>query len=125
MTWQPWGSDDKLPQYVIDSLQANGQRILLLGLAGRAWCLGERVSRQSLGSKLPLVPKNPPKSILCDRSLTELDLSEAINGWDASKFNDSLLVEDYESFRMKWWTYHDDIKAEPFDHKAVQFVLAR
>ncbi|KAF3438087.1 hypothetical protein FNV43_RR20843 [Rhamnella rubrinervis] len=45
--------------------------------------------KTSLGSKLPLIPEVLPKSMLCDQSLTEIDLTEAINGWDASKFESS------------------------------------
>lgn len=90
INFSPWGSDEELPSYCVASLSSNKKRILFESLAGRAWCLGERVSIQSLGTDKLLVPKAPPETMFSDNVLSDVDkeIKLGFDGFDATQYLD-------------------------------------
>lgn len=85
-----------MPSYVQDSIPMTGQRILLIGPAGPAWYLGERVAMQSLNTKQPFIPSLPPASMMDDYWLQPEDRIQAVEGIPAK---DLLHSGDYAAYR--------------------------
>lgn len=118
VNWHPWGTRrSKWPQYVKDSIPATQKRILLVGSAGRAWYLGERVSVQSLNTEHPKIPHKPPSTMLDGCKLEGAELMEAVVGKPAIQF---VKDGDYDAFREKNIKY----KAYPKLHMEVKEQMA-
>ena len=75
---------NSLPDYVKNSIPTTQRRVLLQGLAGYAWYLGERVSIQSLGTLKQRVPTLPPRTMLPNYRLDKQDIKDGLQGWEAS-----------------------------------------
>ncbi|XP_020418002.1 uncharacterized protein LOC109948712 [Prunus persica] len=100
-----------MPEEVKNSVPTTRKRILLEGLAGSAWFLGEQVAMQSLGTTEPQVPNIPPRTMLSDYKLTdESEVREALNGYPSSEWlaNSS----DYAHYRYEYIRYrhYEDLR---------------
>ncbi|KAF5932472.1 hypothetical protein HYC85_028643 [Camellia sinensis] len=82
ITWQPWAP---LPAVVRDHYEGSGEtarcQILLEGPVCRAWYLGERFLRQTLGLPELIVPGPPPGHIRDTERFTAREMREYTTGW--------------------------------------------
>lgn len=87
ITWQPWAP---LPVVVRDHYEGAGEtarcRILLEGPVYRAWYLGERFLRQTLGLPEQIVPDPPPAYMRDTERFTAQEMADYTIGWDAGDF---------------------------------------
>ncbi|CAL5364253.1 unnamed protein product [Camellia sinensis] len=78
ITWQPWAT---MPEGVGDQFagarRATRFRLLFEGPICRAWFLGERFVRQTLGLPQPIVPMGPPPSMRATEQLTSQEMIQA------------------------------------------------
>ncbi|GMP84840.1 hypothetical protein CsSME_00038212 [Camellia sinensis var. sinensis] len=84
ITWQPWAP---LPAVVRDHYEGAGEtaycRILLEGPVCRAWYLGERFLRQTLGLSEQIVPGLPPAHMRDTERFVAQDMRDYTIGWGA------------------------------------------
>ncbi|CAL5404346.1 unnamed protein product [Camellia sinensis] len=66
---------------------ASRYRILFEGPVGRAWFLGERFMRQTLGYPAQEIPSPPPLDMRSTESLTSQEVSDLMQGVDAVLFH--------------------------------------
>ncbi|GMP24169.1 hypothetical protein CsSME_00001532 [Camellia sinensis var. sinensis] len=96
ITWQPWAT---MPEGVGDQFAgARGATrfwLLFEGPICRAWFLGERFVRQTLGLSQPIVPMGPPPSMRATEQLTSQEMIQFTRGLDANYY---LGEGDYATF---------------------------
>ncbi|GMP80647.1 hypothetical protein CsSME_00035667 [Camellia sinensis var. sinensis] len=83
ITWQPWaplGGDTRFQ--FSGGWAASRYRILFEGPIGRAWFLGDRFMRQTMGYPEQSVPATPPDDMQSAEGLTPQDVNSAILGTD-------------------------------------------
>ncbi|KAL7184930.1 hypothetical protein ACSBR2_026973 [Camellia fascicularis] len=87
ITWQPWAP---LPAVMRDRFAGADEtsrfRILLEGLVCRAWYLGERFLRQTLGLPEQIVPVHPPEHMRETERFTTEQMADYMLGWEADGF---------------------------------------
>ncbi|GMP23555.1 hypothetical protein CsSME_00001102 [Camellia sinensis var. sinensis] len=96
ITWQPWAP---LPATIRDRFagaeETSRFRILLEGPVCRAWYLGERFLRQTLGLPEQIVPVHPPEDMRETERLTTEQMADYTIGWEATRFRG---VGDYREY---------------------------
>ncbi|GMP73604.1 hypothetical protein CsSME_00031310 [Camellia sinensis var. sinensis] len=87
ITWQPWAP---LPAMTRDQFAGAEEtarfRILMEGPVCRAWYLGERFLRQTLGLPEQIVPSPPPTHMRDIERFTAQQMVDYTIGWDAEDF---------------------------------------
>ncbi|KAI8029683.1 Protein MAIN-LIKE 2, partial [Camellia lanceoleosa] len=87
ITWQPWAP---LPVTIWDRFaraeETSRFRILLEGSVCRAWYLGERFLRQTLGLPEQIVPVHSPEHMRETERFTPKQMTDYMIGWEADGF---------------------------------------
>ncbi|GMP85730.1 hypothetical protein CsSME_00038774 [Camellia sinensis var. sinensis] len=95
-SWQPWVvMPDGVKDQFASAREASRFWILLDGPVCRAWFLGERFLRQSLGWPEPVVPMLPSTYMRVTERYTMQEMINFKRGWDADFFR---LEGDYTAF---------------------------
>ncbi|KAF5933242.1 hypothetical protein HYC85_029413 [Camellia sinensis] len=96
ITWRPWAP---LPAVTRDRFagaeETSRFRILLEGLVCRAWYLGERFLRQTLGLPEQIVPAHPPADMRETERLTAEQMDDYTVGWGEAGFRG---IGDYREY---------------------------
>ncbi|GMP57020.1 hypothetical protein CsSME_00021278 [Camellia sinensis var. sinensis] len=96
ITWQPWAP---LPAAMRDRFASAEEtsrfRILLEGPVCRAWYLGERFLRQTLGLPEQIVPVYRPADMRETERLTTEQMADYTIGWKATRFRG---IGDYREY---------------------------
>ena len=87
ITWQPWAP---LPAVTRDRFAGADEtsrfQILLEGPVCRAWYLGERFLRQTLGLPEQIVSVHPPEDMRETERPTTEQIADYTIGWEATRF---------------------------------------
>lgn len=95
--------------------------MVLCGVEGGAWYLGERVSVQSISAANFLVPKNPPRTMLSKDNASPLSYLWTTKGKPAIKYIIEHSEDDYPQFianflRQDIAVRQDQVFYLPFKH---------
>lgn len=99
--WCPWVLSKSLPRVIARCEEWSRRRILLVSHKGGAWYLGERVSRQSLGTLEQCIPKPPTLSMLLHDVKSIKYTHRALYGESATKYITKRSKESYQQFFAK------------------------
>ncbi|GMP93976.1 hypothetical protein CsSME_00043599 [Camellia sinensis var. sinensis] len=84
VTWKPWAPLPAVTQDRFAGAEETARfRILLEGPVCRAWYLGERFLRQTLGLPEQIVPGPPPTHMRDTERFTAQEMADYTIGWDA------------------------------------------
>ncbi|KAI8014400.1 Protein MAIN-LIKE 2, partial [Camellia lanceoleosa] len=87
ITWWPWAPLPAMMQdRFADADETSCYRILLEGPVCRAWYLGERFLRQTLGLPEQIVPVHPPEHMWDTERFTAELMADYTIGWEADDF---------------------------------------
>ncbi|KAI7990360.1 Protein MAINTENANCE OF MERISTEMS, partial [Camellia lanceoleosa] len=103
ITWQPWASvPAEFRARFVGAEETTRFRLLLKGPVCRAWYLGERFLRQTLGLPKQIVSVHPPEHMRDTERFTSEQMADYTIGWDAIRFRGIGDYREYVQTYIMW-----------------------